>query len=72
MILYDVIWTTKVNVLLIKCDCGSDFEYPSNYSLVECPYCKNKEVWHEDGLSFEELKKFKLVVNNITKQKSNK
>lgn len=66
MILKNVKWTYFVNVLCIKCDCGEEFEYPANYSLVECPKCKNKEVWHEDALNIEELKNFKLIENKMT------
>ena len=67
MKLIDVYWTNIINVLVIKCDCGKQFEYPSNYSLVECPNCKNKEVWHEDALGFKELENYKLIESIINK-----
>jgi hypothetical protein len=67
MYLNDVFWTKKVNILEIECDCGELFQYPSNYSLVECPKCKYKEVWHEDALNFKELKKYKLMKMKIIK-----
>ena len=55
MIIKDVFWTSQVNVLLIICDCGYEFQYPCSYSVVECPKCKNKEIWHEDALKFNEI-----------------
>jgi len=61
MELLDVYWTNNVNMLVINCDCGKQFDYPSNYSLIECPECGYKEIWHEDGLNIEELKGYKLV-----------
>jgi len=61
MELINVHWTNVVNMLEIKCECGALFQYPSNYSLVECPNCKKKEVWHEDASNFPELKNYPLI-----------
>jgi len=63
MILEKVYWVPKVNILVITCDCKHKFEYPCNYSLIECPRCHNKEFWHKDALAFNEIYKtnFKLI-----------
>lgn len=46
MILRDVVWSYTVNVLIVEC-CGGRFAWPSNISLVECPECGQRELWHE-------------------------
>lgn len=63
MILIDVYWTNIINMLTIKCDCGETFNYPSNHSLVECPSCYNREIWHRDGKDFKELENYKVMDN---------
>jgi len=67
MILKDVYWTSRCNALVIICDCEHKFDYPSNYSLVECPKCKNKEIWHEDALAFNDVygTHYKLIKRDI-------
>jgi hypothetical protein len=63
MILLKVFWTPTVNMLIIKCDCEYEFEWPCNISLVECPKCHNKEWWHKDALAWNEIYKtnYKLI-----------
>ena len=67
MILEKVIWTSRVNTLIVTCDCGQEFQYPCNYSLVECPNCHYKEFWHADALAFNEINNtnYKLMTNKI-------
>lgn len=46
MTLIDVRWTTYVNLLTVQCDCRVIFEWPSNVSVVGCPLCGRRELWH--------------------------
>lgn len=46
MKLIDVYWTPRVNVLLVRCDCGAEFEHPANYGLARCPFCAQAQLWH--------------------------
>lgn len=39
MNLLETIWTSRVNIHILKCDCGQDFESPANYSVTVCPNC---------------------------------
>jgi hypothetical protein len=70
MILEKVFWTPKVNMLVITCDCKNKFIYPCNHSLVECPSCHNKEFWHADALTWNEIysTNYKLMMNKYNKQ----
>ena len=45
MIPHDVRWTPVVNMLTVEC-CNSLFNWPTNISVVECPWCHRKELWH--------------------------
>lgn len=58
MVIIDVFWQPTVNVVLINCDCQQYFLWPSNISLAECPYCRNKEWWfkHEPADPFPGFK----------------
>jgi len=46
MLILDMRWALPVNVLTIQCDCKVILEHPSNYSVVVCPICGRKEMWH--------------------------
>ena len=46
MILKDIAWALPVNVLVVECQCGVTFAWPSNFSLAECPICRARELWH--------------------------
>jgi hypothetical protein len=46
MTLINVRWGLPVNTLVVFCDCGEILYRPSNYSLVECPVCRRRELWH--------------------------
>ena len=63
MVIYDVYWTNRINILKVKCDCGNKFEWPTNISMIYCHFCENKEWWHSDGEDypdFPNLKKAKM------------
>lgn len=47
MIVRDVWWTHPVNTLLIECQCGAHFAWPSRISLAQCPTCFAQEYWHD-------------------------
>lgn len=32
-------WTARVNILLIRCDCGRSLEHPANRRRVVCSGC---------------------------------
>lgn len=36
-------WTSSVNLLLIKCDCGSTFKHRSDRWRVKCPFCYKRD-----------------------------
>ena len=67
MNLVNIYWTPIVNMLQIECDCGNHFDYPANYSLVECPKCHYKEFWHVDASMFNEIyhTHYKTMINKI-------
>jgi uncharacterized Zn finger protein (UPF0148 family) len=47
MRLIDVRWNSYVNMLTIACDrCAIVFVWPSNIGLVECPICRQGQLWH--------------------------
>ena len=39
----DVYWTPKVNMLLIRCECGHLFEHSANKRIAICSGCGKKE-----------------------------
>ena len=43
MHIIDVVWTPKVNLLVIQCDCGGAFQHPSNRWTVRCPNCNTTQ-----------------------------
>jgi len=45
MIVVDAIWSDPVNEIVLVCDCGTRFSWPSNFSLAECPSCRRAEWW---------------------------
>jgi len=46
MKLIDAIWAPFVNILGIRCDCGVEFAWPSNISVVHCSFCGRRELYH--------------------------
>jgi Zn finger protein HypA/HybF involved in hydrogenase expression len=46
-------WSSQINILNIECDCGNNFEWPTNISLIECPKCQKQE-WHKDDINFDD------------------
>lgn len=38
-----------VNILAVLCDCGVRFAWQSRYSLVQCPNCGARALWHGDN-----------------------
>lgn len=36
----DATWTTKVNMLLMSCDCGKQWYHRSDRWRAQCPRCK--------------------------------
>ncbi len=71
MILLEVYWTEKVNMLVIKCECECKFHYPSSYSLVSCPQCSYIEYWHDfdpKGGPNDEIysTNYKIMENNVS------
>jgi hypothetical protein len=46
MKLLDVEWALPVNLLLVHCDCTLLFRWPADISVVRCPLCGRKELWH--------------------------
>lgn len=38
----DARWTPRVNILLMKCQCGHTFEHPANRKWAVCPQCQSK------------------------------
>lgn len=36
-------WTPKVNMLIIRCDCGHEFEHRADRWGVKCLNCKRQE-----------------------------
>ncbi len=49
MNIVDVYWTETRNTLVVKCDCGEEFRWPTNVTLMECFNCDNKEWWYGNG-----------------------
>lgn len=39
MIIIDVDWSPKVNILTIGCQCGNMFKHPANRKVIKCPKC---------------------------------
>jgi hypothetical protein len=37
---------SPVNLLLVQCNCSLVFRWPSNISVVHCPLCARRELWH--------------------------
>ena len=62
MIINDVIWTSEVNMILIKCECGKEFYHPLNIGLIECS-CGNKEWYIEEYKAWNS--QFKIAKWNI-------
>lgn len=46
MTLLDVEAAQPVNLLTIQCNCTLLFRWPSNISVVMCPLCGRRELWH--------------------------
>lgn len=46
MIIRDVWWTPRVNMLFVRCDCGHQFVHPTNISTCTCARCRRSELWH--------------------------
>ena len=36
-------WASKVNILIIKCKCGHEFEHQADRWGVKCPNCMRQE-----------------------------
>lgn len=60
MLIYNVYWTSKVNMLKIKCDCGKYFDWQTNISLITCPYCGYNEWWHSDAIDYSGFEQYNL------------
>lgn len=43
MIIKSSFWTESINMLIILCSCGHEFNHRSDRWVVKCPSCKNKE-----------------------------
>lgn len=40
----DARWTSKVNIIKIKCSCGKEFETRADRNKVLCPKCGNRGI----------------------------
>jgi hypothetical protein len=49
VILMDIDWAVPVNILVVECQCGVTFAWPSRVSLAECASCHARELWHTTG-----------------------
>lgn len=67
MVIYDVYWTDKVNMLKVECDCGLNFRWQTNISLITCINCGNMKWWHNDGADYPDMPYFKTAKMNIKK-----
>lgn len=53
MKLINIFWTEYFNVMIIKCVCGTTFNKKIDRNVVQCFYCKRKEL--VDNIRMQEL-----------------
>lgn len=43
MMIVDARWTSRVNMLIVRCDCGNKWEHRADRWRVSCPQCGRSE-----------------------------
>lgn len=68
MYIADTMWTERINVHAVICDCGKKFLSAANYSLIECPNCgcrewayANEQIWDTS------ISVIKIFINDFSK-----